>query len=200
MANNYNENEATCHQIYQAIQERQCAYMAMHCELINLHSFLGLMGFKRIHKYHKLRMAMVEEKIKGYYIDHHNALIMDVDEVREPHVIPDDWYKYNRFDVTTTVRGQYVKKAFETYREWLKEDKDKYNLYARALFDLGYMDDFAMIKKCLICSISEELKRLERLMLMLESVKYSEEYIALIQRKLHKKYKKKMKKTAKYTK
>lgn len=108
-------------------------------------------------------------------------------------VIPDSWYKYTRFDVSTQVRKQAVETAFDKYKEWETQTKECYEKHAKALMEAGYVADFMHIEE-LICDVDKELKHLERLTITLKSVAYDEVYIAELQHSLHEKYKKKIKK------
>jgi hypothetical protein len=178
-------------EVFQVINTRQIEALMFHDQMADLFDFLGLMGFKRMHEYQYLSESAEHRALKRYYLNHHNKLLPSL-EVDSPHEIPDDWYKYTRFDVTTQVRKQAIEKAFENYNNWEAETKALYEEGAKILFDHGCIADFCKIKS-LVCDVDQELKSLDRLYLTLRATGYNEVYIASIQDGLHECYREKSK-------
>jgi hypothetical protein len=162
-----------------------------HDQMADLFDFLGLMGFKRMHEYQYLSESAEHRALKRYYLNHHNKLLNEL-EVYRPKEIPDDWYRYTRFDVTQTVRTQAIEKAFTRYSDWEAETKELYESCAKALLDMGHVADYCKVKS-LVCDVDMELKGLDRLFLTLKSTGFSDVYIASIQDELHECYRKKAK-------
>lgn len=175
-------------EVYSAINARQITALMFHDEMADLFDFLGLKGFKRMHEYQFLSESIEHRKLKRYYLNHHNKLLEDTELVPVA-VLPDDWVKYTRMDVTASIRKQAVQKAMEDYHTWESGTKALYEKCATMLMNWGHIADFSQIC-CLIEDVDHELKCLERLHIELKSVDYSMEYIMDMQDCYHKKYKK----------
>lgn len=180
-----------CKEVFAAINSRQITALMFHDEMADLFDFLGLRGFKRMHEYQYFSESAEHRAIKRYFLNHHGELIPP-DEIDGIEVIPSDWYKYTRMDVTPAVRKQAVQKAMEQYHDWECETKE---LYEKCASYLSMWGNFADLQKVcdLINDVDMELKYLERLCIELKSVDYSAEYIGVMQDKYHEKYKEKCK-------
>lgn len=181
-----------CKKAYEEINSRQVTALMFHDQMADFFDFLGLMGFKRMHEYQYVAESAEHRATKRYFLNHHNRLLSE-EHIEDPEVIPDSWYKYTRFDVSTQVRKQAVETAFDKYKEWETKTKECYEKHAKALMEAGYVADFMRVEE-LICDVDKELKHLERLTITLKSVAYDEVYIAELQHSMHEKYKKKIKK------
>lgn len=181
-----------CKEAYEEINSRQVTALMFHDQMADFFDFLGLAGFKRMHEYQYVAESAEHRATKRYFLNHHNRLLSE-EHIEDPEVIPDSWYKYTRFDVSTQVRKQAVETAFDKYKEWETQTKECYEKHAKALMEAGYVADFMRVEE-LICDVDKELKHLERLTITLKSVAYDEVYIAELQHSMHEKYKKKIKK------
>lgn len=178
----------SCAEIFQKINARQITALMFHDQMADFFDFLGLMGFKRMHEYQYLAESAEHRAIKRYYINHHNMLLGDSD-VSEPEAIPESWYKYTRFDVTSQIRKQAVETALQQYHSWESETKEFYCQCAKKLMDNGKVADFNKVN-ALVQDVDMELKSLDRLILCMKSVGYNDVYIATIQDEMHEKYRK----------
>lgn len=176
----------SCHDIFREINDRMIVAIMFHDQMADMYDFLGLNGFKRMHEFQFLSESVERRGLKRYYINHHNKLLIG-GNVSDPDVIPDEWVKYKRQEVSPQVRKQAVEKSFEMYREWEHETKECYEKYAKALTDMGHMADAGKVGS-LVCDVDMELKCIDRLMLCLKSVSYNEVYIATVQEEIHEKY------------
>jgi hypothetical protein len=179
----------TCEEVYEEIDKLQKTAMSFHKNMADYFDFLGLMGFKRVHEYHYLKECIQNRRIERYYINHHNELLGE-DEVKEEDIIPNDWYKYTRFDVTSSIKQKAIKSALDDYRNLVKNMKEKYSEYVNDLYEMNEVADANLISK-LVEYKDRELKCVDRMMIKLNGTDYDMIYIAMIQPKLHKKYKKK---------
>lgn len=180
----------TCYQIFQEISKRQITALMFHEEMADYFDFLGLHGFKRLHEYQHLTETVEHRAIKRYYINHHNMLLAEKDGDYKVAVIPADWYKYQRTEVTPQIRRQAVEKAFTMYADWETETKECYEDYAKSFIQMGAIADFDKINE-LVKDVDMELKYLHRMMLELKAIAFDEIYIASMQHELHEKYDKK---------
>lgn len=179
----------SCKDVYALINNRQTVALMFHDEMADLFDFLGLRGFKRMHEYQYLSESVEHRKTKRYYLNHHGMLLPD-EEIHSIDVIPDDWYRYDRMDVTPPVLRQSVQRAMEQYKEWETGTKSLYETCAHHLLTWGNTADFNEVS-CLVDDVDHELKCLERLCLELKAVDYSIDYIEMVQDSYHDKYKEK---------
>lgn len=176
----------TCHEVFATINRRQISALMFHDQMADFFDFLGLMGFKRMHEYQYLVESAEHRALKRYFLNHHNSLLIEK-SIEEPDVIPDSWYKYNRFEVSVQVRKQAIEKALTQYKDWEAETKRCYEKCAKDLLDESLIADYNKINK-LIQDVDMELKSVDRLLLKLQAVNYNDIYVVTIQDELHEKY------------
>ena len=180
-----------CESIFKDIVSRQTEALMFHNRMADMYDFLGLMGFKRMHEYQYFAESAGARGTRRYFINHHNKLVME-GAVTEPKVIPAEWVKYTRFDVTPQVRKQAVERSFEEYNDWESDTKQLYEGYAKQLFEAGFIADYNKVMD-LVKDVDQELKYLDRMLIKLRSVSFDAIYVASIQDELHEHYKEKQK-------
>lgn len=181
-----------CEDVYELINARQITALMFHDKMADMFDFLGLRGFKRMHEYQYFVESAEHRALKRYYLNHHGKLLPD-SEVDAISVVPEDWYQYNRMDVTPSIRRQAVQTAFESYLDWEAGTKALYSKMASYLLSWNNVADFNKVNE-LVKDVDMELKHLERIYLRLKSVEYDPIHIELLQDEYHEKYKKKSKK------
>lgn len=184
------DSSMTVSDIFAEINKRQITGMMFHREMAVLFSFLGLQGFKRLQQYRYKEESDENIKMQFYYIDYCNHLIpeLDLDIVQ---VIPKDWYKVDRLTVNGNVKKSYTERAFTEWQEWEKDTKEVLEKYYKILIDAGHICAADYIS-CILNDVIKELKKLERCIEDMRLVDYDPVYLAEIQKKMHDKYKKKM--------
>ena len=182
----------SCKEIYSAINRRQIEALMFHDQMAALFSFLGLKGFKCMHEYQYMAESLEHRKIQNYYTEHHDKLICD-EELNNPDIIPDDWYKHDRWDVTPSLRKQYVQRAMQWYKDWEDTTKTLYEKCAAALMSWGNTADFIMVKR-LVCDVDKELKCLNALILELSATDYDIGQIMSYQHEYYYHYKERLEK------
>lgn len=180
-----------CLEVFTLISTRQFVALRFHNDMADLFDFLGLRGFKRMHEYQFLAESAEYRSVRRYFLNHHGQLL-NAGETERVSVIPDDWYKYTREDVSPTVRQQAVQRAMQQYRQWESDTKALYEKCATYLLGWGKVADFNKVND-LIRDVDSELKYLERLCLELQAVEYDCSYLEILQDKYHEKYKEKSK-------
>lgn len=173
-------------EVYSAICSRQVVALMFHDEMADFFDFLGLYGFKQMHECQYCKESDERRHLKNFYMQQHNRILMQ-DDVEPVEVIPSDWNKYTRMDVTVPVRKQAVQRAVEQYRAWEVETKALYERCAYYLLEWHMISDFNKING-LIEDVSCELKCLEKLCLQLKAMDYDPGYIESIQEHYHHKY------------
>lgn len=187
-AHSYSDRDPKdCKEVYAAINARQVTAMMFHSEMADLFGFLNLDGFKEMHEHQFLCESASFRAIRNYFMTHYGKLLPD-EEVYPVEVIPDDWYRYKRTEVTAEVRKQAVKAAVEQYLDWEKETKEFYSQMASLLMSWKKTPDFGKVND-LVQEVCEEIKRVEHLYLELKSVNYETEHVLAMQPKLSRKYK-----------
>ncbi len=177
---------ASCKELYSAINTRQITALMFHDEMADMFDFLGLQGFKQMHEYQYRVESEEHRALKRYYISHHNC-ILPQEEVYPEEVIPDEWLKYTRMDVTPPVCKQAVQKAFDQYLEWETDTKALYERCACYLLSWNKVADFNTVND-LVKDVDIELKCLTGIYLRLKSANYDSAYIESIQDHYREKY------------
>lgn len=180
-----------CKDVFSKINARQITALMFHDEMADLFDFLGLRGFKRMHEYQYFAESAEHRGLKRYYLNHHGMLLPD-EELTPVDVVPDDWYQYNRMDVTLQVRKQSVQRAMEQYYNWECSTKELYEKCCAYLMAWRKVADFDKVNE-LLKDVDMELKYLERLCIELKAVDYSADYIMVLQEPYHEEYKDKCK-------
>lgn len=175
-----------CREVYGIINARQVTALMFHSEMADMFGFLGLEGFKCMHEHQFLEESAEHRATKSYYLSHHDRILSD-DEVKGIDVVPDEWLRYTRMDVTPSIRRQSVEKAMAEYLKWETDTKEVYSECAAYFLSWHKMSDFKRVQ-CLIEDVAEELKCLKELCLKLRASDYSLDYIVTIQEELCCKY------------
>lgn len=179
----------TLEDVYSEVNARYIAALMLHDQMADYFDFLGLHGYKRLHEHQYYEESRERRKLKRYYINHHGRLIPDRFSGAVS-MIPDGWLTANRISVGRSAKQKAVEDGFNAYREWETETKKLYETYSRKLRDLGAVAD-AVFLESMVEDVSEELKRLERIITDLISAGYDMVYVVESQKKLHDKYKEK---------
>lgn len=177
----------TCYDIFKEINDRQITALMFHDQMADLFWFMHLRGFAEMHEHQFLCESKGHRMTKKHYLKEHNKLLPD-GELKDPDVLPDDWLKYTREDVTNQVRAQHIEKALMMYKQWEKETKALYEHAVSELVAMGNICD-AKFVYCLVADVSEELKNLEEICAKL---RMNEDMLAGavgMQHWLHKEYK-----------
>lgn len=178
--------DMNCSEIYSTILSRFTTALMVHDELSTLFSFLSLEGFKKLNE-HQLLSEMIERnKVKEHYVSTTNTL-PPLEHTHKIILVPKDWYKYGRFDVTPSVRKQYTCWGLKEYREWEQDTKEHYEKAVKILWEKGYPNDSLFMSE-IVKDVSNELKFLESIMLELEASDYDEVHLVDVQHRLIEKF------------
>ena len=181
-------------EIYSRLSEHMIKGMMIHEQMANYYGFLGLDGYRRCHEYHFLAETKNYRKLNGYFIHHHNMLILET-RFDSPEIIPESWYDHTRQDVDAGTKKNAVKNGLEKWVSWEKDTKHLYEDMYKELMDIGEVASACFIK-CFIADVDKELKKAEKYHLNKEALGYDIHAIISDQDKMHDKYKKKCKKVS----
>ena len=176
--------------IFSEISEHMLKGLMFHEELANYFAFLALDGYSCCHEYHYKEESHSYRELNKYYITHYNKLIPKKGHIDAPQLIPTNWYAYTRKDVDAGVKRNAVKEAMQVWVNWEKETKE---LYEKKYIELCETKDVAaaLLVKCLVKDVDNELKYAEEQMMALNTSNYDIIYILDEQKPFKEKYAKK---------
>ncbi len=181
----------TVEDIFNQLAQHMIEGLMIHSQMADYYNFLGLKGFKECHEYHYFEENTNYKRLVNYYIEHYNKLLVDL-PFDNPHIIPDAWLKYTRFDVNTSVRKNGIQSGFERWIGWEQETKSILQNFYQELVNLGEVASAIEIKRYLK-DVDVELAEAQAADLSLKARDYNMSDIMNMQDELSKKYKKKMK-------
>lgn len=162
----------------------------IHDQMADYYDFLSLRGYKRAHEYHYQKENCMYRKLHRYYLNHYNKLIME-EQIDNPHVIPESWYKYMRQEVDVNTKRNSVKLGIDKWIEWETDTKEELSNAYNNLISMGEIAG-ALFVSDLLKEVDCELKYAHRKQLELNAVDYNIEYILQEQKRIHDKYKRKL--------
>lgn len=178
-------------EIYSQIAQRMIEGLMTHSQLADYFGFLGLKGYQKCHLYHYFEENNNYKCIANYYLKHHNKLLLDM-PFKNPRVIPEDWFQYNRQQVTKEVRRSAISAGIERQVAQEKETKKFYENKITELIQLKDIAGAEEVKKYIV-DVDYELAEAEEIYLELFAIDYNISDIVTWQEDIFKKYKKKMK-------
>lgn len=181
----------TVEDIFSGIVLHQIGGMMFHDQMAQFFDFLNLHGFKRMHEYHYKCESKKMRDVERFYINHAQKLLPE-NRVEDPKALPQSWRSYSRMNIDTNNKRRAVKDGFSKWVDWEHKTLDLYSKYYSELMNMGEIQ-YALKVQELVKDVFHELKKAERLYIMLENCDYDMVYLAEIQPEYHKKYKKMMK-------
>lgn len=144
--------------------------MMFHDQLAGYFEFIGLQGFAMEQKARLAEETAEHIRITSYIIDNYNILPRE-QELKNPSVIPQSWYRYKRQDVDSNTRRNAVKEGYERWVAWEQETKALYEEHAKELYDNGAVAASIVVGN-LADGVSRELATAEQEKLQLEAMEY----------------------------
>ena len=180
----------TVEEIFKTLSSHMVKGVMIHEQMSDYYDFLNLHGYKRCHEYHAKCEMKYMRKLHRYFLNHFNKLIEE-EEIENPKIIPETWYKYKRQEVDISTKRNAVKDGIEKWVAWEKETKDLYERMYVELIDIGEIAASEKIA-CFVRDVDKELKWAERHHINLVSADYNMSYILGLQDHWHDWYKKRM--------
>ena len=177
----------TVEEIFNKLASHMVEGIMYHDEMAKAYDFLGLSGFAKCHDYHHICETQGYRKLSHYYATHYHKLIK-LEQLNQPQIIPDNWYKYSTLEVDINTKRSAVK---ELMQRWVNQEKETKTLYQSMRQELCSIGEVAAALKleCFICDVDEELVWAEKKWLKLETTGYDIGVILSMSELLHKKYK-----------
>ena len=173
-------------EIFAKLKNHMLEGMVFHDQMARYYDFLNLKGYKRCHEYHYFEETLGYRKLCRYFMNHYHMFI-PFEDMNNPRVIPDSWYRYTRQEVDTGTKKSSVKSGVEHWVKWEKETKQLYQDMYKELVEIGEIAAAELIA-CYVKDVDCELKYAERKHLDLESINYDLPTIVIEQHDLHEKY------------
>lgn len=181
----------TIEEIFSLLAEHLIEGVMFHSQLSEYFYFLGLNGYGKMQEYHFFEENLSYKELLDYYITHHNKLVIER-AYKNPKVIPESWYQFERANIDNDLRKTAILSGFERWINWEKETKNFYSLYYKKLLELGAVA--AAIQLAIyIEDVDKELADAEKDYLYLKSMDCDLPTVISIQDKLYKDYTKKLK-------
>lgn len=177
-------------EIFAKLKNHMLEGMVFHDQMARYYDFLNLKGYKRCHEYHYFDETLGYRRLCRYFMNHYHMFI-PFDDMDNPRVIPESWYKYTRQEVDTGTKKSAVKAGIEKWVKWEHETKDLYQKMYQELMNIGEVAAAEMLA-CYVKDVNCELKYAERKHIDLESVNYDLPTIVIEQHELHECYRKKL--------
>lgn len=180
----------TVGEIFAKLKNHMLEGMVFHDQMARYYDFLSLKGYKRCHEYHYFEETIGYRRLCRYFMNHYHMFI-PFDDMNNPNVIPESWYKYKRQEVDNGTKKSSVKNGIE---RWVTCERDTKKLYQQMYNELINIGEVAAADQIghYICNVDCELKHAERKHIELESVNYDLPTIIISQHELHEKYREKL--------
>jgi hypothetical protein len=181
----------TIEEIFGLLAQHMIKGMMVHAQMADYFRFLGLEGYAECHEYHYLEESKNYRELVKYYTLHYNKLILDL-PIENPHIIPDDWGQFTRYEVTPAVRKNAISIGFDKWMDWEQKTKKVYEGYCKELYNLGEIASMKEIEK-FVEDVNKEIAEGYKKIVSLKSIDYDISNIYDEQGKLQKKFYKKIK-------
>ena len=182
----------TSEQIFAELSAHTIRGLMIHDQMADYYDFLSLRGYKRCHEYHYKKESAMYRKLHRWYINRYNKLIPE-QRIDNPELLNIDmWNKYTRVNVKPDYKEQAVKNGLDTWVKWETETMEMLTRHIKTLQEIGDMSASLFLEKYL-CDVERELKYAQRKEIELASIDYDLIFILQEQKRIHDKYKKKMK-------
>lgn len=208
------QNNQEVQQLYSELINRMKQGVEMHEQLADYYNFLNLPGYQKCHEYQMLCELLTYRKAKDMYMKEYNQLVQpnymsgllnmgnnmgqngqqmsgnsgsNGNYNYAENVIPQNWYKYTRYDVDSGTKRNGVKEGFKKWLDYEKETKQFLTQMADKLHQLNEREAARKLDY-LIDHVEKEIEQAEEKMISLESDGYDMSYILQQQEPLKEKY------------
>ena len=181
----------TIDEIFSTLGEHMIEGLMIHSQLSDYFGFIGLDGYQMCHKYHYFEENSNYKKLGNYYLHHYNKILMER-PFKNPSVIPESWYQYNRHDVNTATRKNAIQVGMDKWVTWEKDTKKLYENLYRELVILNEIASAQEISKY-IEDVDNELADACQKYIELSAIDYDISDIIMEQKELKELYEIKLK-------
>ncbi len=180
----------TVDEIFNKLISRMVEGVMYHNEFAKAYDFLGLYGYSYCHFLHYLEENKNYQQLSHYYSTHYYKLITK-ENITQPEIIPNNWYKYTTIVVDVGTKRNAIKDLMNHWITWERSTKKLYEDMQQELENLHEVSAALYINN-FILDVTKELRQAEKHLIELESINYDMTKIIEWQEKMEKKYKKKL--------
>lgn len=152
---NKNLSAMTCEEIYGMVDSRMVEALMFHSDMMIYFDFLGLDGYSKKHEYQYFKESKGRKCFQRFIMDTTNKIVCE-HNIKNPHAIPEEWYKHTRMDVGSNVLSKSVKEGFEKYKKWEEETLTMFEMIAAEFLSRGRMIVYDKILEYCV-EVSKEL-------------------------------------------
>lgn len=180
----------TIEEIFNKIGSHMIEGLMYHDEMAKMYDFIALYGYAQEQNYHYVEESEGYRQLSHYYTSHYYKLMVK-ENIDDPKIIPDSWYKYSTMSIDTGTKRQLVKELMNKWVDWEKSTKKLYQEMCQELHTIGEIAAAQYLEKY-IEDVTKELSHAEQKLIQLETIGYDIIIIATEQEDLYKKYTKKL--------
>lgn len=145
----------TCEEIYGVIDSRMVEALMFHSDMMMYFAFLGLDGYSKKHEYQYFKESKGRKCFQRFIMDRTNKIVCE-HNIKNPHAIPEEWYKHTRMDVGSNILSKSVKEGFEKYKKWEEETLEMFETIASELLSRGHIVVYSKVLEYCV-EVGEEL-------------------------------------------
>ncbi len=169
-------------ELYAIISARQIVAVMFHSDLFEMFNFLALDKFACEQKQQCKEEFMGHLKFVEHYNKYYNKLMNDNNQAyARVDILPSEWSKYTRSDVTPQVRKKAITEAFTKWLDWEKETCEILSGIAYEFLKQQNVVDYEFIK-CYIKDVKKEIQEITNIILELKITDYDEMHILEMQK------------------
>lgn len=171
--------------VFSKISARQVEGIMRHSQWADLFDFCDLCGEKKWQECRAMKEFIEMRNLHEYSINHCNKLLAETTTTVK--LIPSDWYKATRFDVSENDRKDMLKRIYTEWLNWEKSTKAFYEEQYKVLVENKQIASASKVME-LIKDVDEEIKVLSRRMLEYKAVSWDIGFVLQQQAELYKTY------------
>lgn len=180
----------TVEEIFNKLASHMVEGFMYHDEMAKAYDFLGLYGYAYCHFFHYAEESKNYQNLIHYFSTHYYKLLK-IENLNQPEIIPNNWYKYTTIVVDAGTKKSSIKDLINRWINWEQSTKKLYEELRQELINIKeisaalYIDNF-------ILDVTKELRHAERQLIKLETINYDMTKIIEWQDEMKEKYKKKL--------
>ena len=177
----------TVEEIFSKMAAHMIKGLMVHDQLADYFHFLSLEGYHLEQEHQYLAESKTYRDLAAFYTHQYGKLLKS-DQVEDPKVIPQAWYKYDRMDVDISTKRNGIEAGFKIWKDWENETVKLYSELMKELYTMGDIPAYCYLMK-IIETVNSEFHRIVDRILVLAGTNYDMTYISEAQEDLIEKFK-----------
>lgn len=154
-------------EIFAKVKAHMLEGMVFHDEMVRYYGFLNCDDMRREHECRYEDETKGYRKLGDYYMNHYNMLI-PIEPMERPDIIPESWYRYMRQDVDTGTRNNAKEIGARKWVEWERQTKKLYEDMWKELVDIKEIASAKFLSHY-ISAVDDELTCAEKIHMSLNT-------------------------------